>query len=59
MNRSSLSTGMQIPVFAGGGKINFGEKRVPNPGNGQLLIQNLIATVLSITGNTRSLKRKY
>jgi len=39
MNRSSLSTGMQVPVFAGGGKINFGEKPVPNAGDGQLLIQ--------------------
>jgi threonine 3-dehydrogenase len=30
---------MKIPLFAGHGKIEFGEKQVPIPGQGQLLIQ--------------------
>jgi len=39
MNPSSISTVVQAPVFAGGAKITFGEKPVPIPGEGQLLIQ--------------------
>ena len=34
MNPSSISTVVQAPVFAGGGKITFGEKPVPIPGEG-------------------------
>jgi threonine dehydrogenase-like Zn-dependent dehydrogenase len=39
MNHSFTPTIMQVPVFAGGGKITFQEKSVPQPGAGQLLIQ--------------------
>lgn len=35
----SLPTTMPVPQFIGGGKITFGEKPVPTPGPGQLLIQ--------------------
>jgi threonine dehydrogenase-like Zn-dependent dehydrogenase len=39
MNRSLIPAVMNVPVFTGGGKITFGEKTVPKPGAGQLLIQ--------------------
>jgi len=30
---------MTVPIFAGQGQIEYGEKRVPSPGKGQLLLQ--------------------
>ena len=39
MSRSLLPAVMNVPIFTGGGKITFGEKTVPKPGAGQLLIQ--------------------
>jgi threonine 3-dehydrogenase len=39
MSDSVIPTVMQIPVFAGGGKISFKEKPVPEPGAEQLLIR--------------------
>lgn len=35
----SLPTTVPIPQFVGGGRITFGEKPVPSPGPGQLLLQ--------------------
>jgi threonine 3-dehydrogenase len=39
MNHSFIPAVMQVPIFAGGGKITFQKKSVPQPGAGQLLIQ--------------------
>ena len=35
----SLPTTMPVPQFIGGGRITFGEKPVPAPGSGQLLVR--------------------
>ncbi len=35
----SISTTMPVPLFVGGGQIKVGEKPVPEPGPGQLLLQ--------------------
>ena len=34
-----MSNQMQIPVFVGQGRISYAEKKIPEPGNGQLLLQ--------------------
>ena len=39
LDSSPIPVVMQVPVFAGEGKITFQEKPVPKPGAGQLLIQ--------------------
>src|SRR5215217_8411570 len=39
MNPSLLPTVMRVPVFEGGGKVSFREKPVPQPGEGQLLVE--------------------
>src|SRR5688572_8360428 len=39
MSPSAIPAVMQVPAFAGGGKITFREKSVPQPGAGELLIQ--------------------
>jgi threonine 3-dehydrogenase len=39
MNHSLIPAVMNVPVFPGGGKVTFGEKPVPEPGNGELLIE--------------------
>ncbi|MFC4306659.1 alcohol dehydrogenase catalytic domain-containing protein [Cohnella boryungensis] len=38
MNQSNLDRMMTVPKFVGEGKIEYGEKEIPSPGPGQLLI---------------------
>jgi len=39
MSTTSLPETMKVPLFVGGRKIEFGQKPVPQPGAGQLLIK--------------------